>query len=118
MKYSINRKLDTLLNCIESDIINAFCDYTNEKEDGSEIIDAIGWQKELYPGELDYNVVQHGNLLIYYSDIYKLYRNCGYKITEKFSAEKIWRTYCRQTGYVCREILRRKDEFLSQFRNA
>ena len=118
MRYSINKKLDAVLNCIESDIINVFCDYTDGKEDGSEIIEAIGWQKEMYPSETDYNVAQHGNLLYYYSDIYKLYRNCGYKVTEKFSTEKIWQTYCRQVGYVCREILRRKDEFLSQFRNA
>lgn len=118
MKYSINKKLDAVLNCIESDIINAFCDYTDGREEGSEIVDNLAWHKQQYPGEIDYSIAQNGNLLYYTSSIYKLYRNCGYKVTEKFSIEKIWQTYCRQVGYVCREILRRKSEFLSQFRNA
>lgn len=118
MKYSINKKLDAVLNCIESDITNAFCDYTDGKENAGEIIANLEWHKQQYPGEIDYNIAQNGNMLCYYSQVYKLYRNCGYKITEKFSSEKIWQTYCRQVGYVCREILQRKSEFLSQFRNA
>ena len=115
MKYSNNKKLNTLLNCIESDIINAFSYYADGRENGRGIIDEIERYKKTFPNELDYEVAQHGNLLVYISDVRELYRNCGYKITEKFSSSKIWKTYCIQVGYVCNEILRNKTEFIAQF---
>ena len=115
MKYSKNRKLICLLYCIESSIINAFSYYADGREKGRGIIDNIECYKKTFPKELDYNVAQHANLLIYFSDVYELYKNCGYKITEKFSSSKIWETYRRHVGHVCNEILRRKTEFIAQF---
>lgn len=91
--YSKNKKLNTLLNTIENDLLELGIDevkrYYNE-----------------FKHEPDYNIVQYGNLLIYYSDIYELYKNCGYKTTDKFSTQKIWETYKKQVGYVARKLLK------------
>ena len=115
MKYSINKKLNSVLNCIESDVIYSFSDDKDGKDSAREVIEAIESYKKLYPGEIDYNIAQYGNLLIYFTDVYEMYRNCGYKITEKFNRSKIWETYRRQVGYVCNEILRNQTEFIAQF---
>ena len=55
-----------------------------------------------YKHEKDYNIAQYGNLLVYYSDIYRFYADCGYKTTAKFSTAKIWDVYLRQIGYIVR----------------
>lgn len=115
MKYSKNKKLNTLLNCIESDVINAFNDDKDGKDGAHEVIESLEYYKKYYPGEIDYNTAQGGHLLVYFYQVYDLYRNCGYKITEKFSSSKIWETYRRQVGYVCNEILRNQTEFIAQF---
>ena len=91
-KYSVNNKLNKVLTEIEKQIIDF----------------GIGQAKRYFDefkGETDYNIVQYGNLLVYFSDIYKLYRDCGYKTTDKFSTEKIWETYKRQVGYVVRALM-------------
>ena len=93
MKFSVNPKLNKVLNSIAEDLKTIGLDevkrYYNE-----------------FKREPDYNIAQYGNLLVYYDDIYKFYRNCGYKSTDKFSPEKLWKTYKRQIGYVVRELLK------------
>ena len=93
MKFSVNPKLNKVLNSIAEDLKTMGLDevkrYYNE-----------------FKRESDYNIAQYGNLLVYYDDIYKFYRNCGYKSTDKFSPEKIWETYKRQVGFVTRELLK------------
>lgn len=54
---------------------------------------------------MDYNIVEYGNLLIYYEDIRELYARNGYKSIEKFSNEKVWNIYKQQVGYVARYML-------------
>ncbi len=93
MKYSKNKKLNAILNAIETEL----------KELG---LDEVKRYYNEFKHEPDYNIAQYGNVLVYYDDIYKLYRNCGYKCTDKFSADKIWETYKRQVGYVTRELMR------------
>ena len=94
-KYSKNKKLNEVLTAIEKDLIYNL-----------DISDLRRYVKE-FPNEIDFNIAQYGNLLCYYSDIYKFYEDCGYKTTEKFSTEKIWETYKRQVGYVARDLYKR-----------
>ena len=93
MKFSVNPKLNKVLNSIAEDLKTMGLDevkrYYNE-----------------FKRESDYNIAQYGNLLVYYNDIYKFYCECGYKSTDKFSTEKIWETYKRQVGFVARELLK------------
>ena len=91
-KYSKNYKLNNVLIQIESDLL----------EMG---IDEIKRYYNQFKYECDYNIAQYGNLLVYYSDIYDFYKNCGYKSTDKMSTEKIWDLYKRQVGYVARCLL-------------
>ena len=91
-KYSKNNKLNKVLMKIESDLleigINEVKRYYNE-----------------FRNEVDFNIVQYGNMLIYYNDIYNFYRSCGYKSTDKMSTNKIWDLYKNQVGYVTRKLI-------------
>lgn len=94
IKYSKNKKLNTLLQNIEESLIDLGIDevkrYYNEFKNCS-----------------DYNIVQYGNLLIYYVDIRNFYIECGYSnnTINKMSDYKIWEIYKRQVGYVVRRLL-------------
>ena len=91
-KYSKNNKLNRVLMGIESDLlelgINEIKRYYNE-----------------FKNEIDFNIVQYGNMLIYYDQIYDFYRKCGYKSTDKMSTDKIWDLYKNQVGYVTRKLI-------------
>lgn len=93
MKFSVNPKLNKVLNSIKEDL----------QEMG---LDEVNRYYNEFKRESDYNIAQYGNLLVYYSQIYDFYRNCGYKSTDKFSPNKIWEIYKRQVGYVTRELLK------------
>jgi len=98
MKYSNNKKLNSVLTSIEESILNS--------SDTPEMaISEIKRYKKEFPRESDYNYAQYGNLLIGYWEVYKLYRDCGYKTTDQYSCAKIWETYKRQVGYVIRCLL-------------
>ena len=91
-KYSRNNKLNKVLMGIESDLLDLGVDeikrYYNE-----------------FRNEVDYNIAQYGNMLIYYNQIYDFYRSCGYKSTDKMTTNKIWSLYKNQVGYVARKII-------------
>ena len=91
-KYSKNNKLNKVLTEIEKDLldlgINEIKRYYNE-----------------FKNEVDFNIVQYGNLLIYYNDVYDFYRSCGYKTTDKMTTDKIWELYKNQVGYVAKRII-------------
>lgn len=91
-KYSKNNKLNKVLMEIESDLlemgINEIKRYYNE-----------------FKNEVDYNIVQYGNMLIYYNEVYNFYRSCGYKSTDKMSTNKIWELYKNQVGYVAKKLI-------------
>lgn len=89
IKFSKNKKLNNALEGIYQDLI-----YYG--------IDEVKRYKKEFPKEKDFNIAQYGNLLCYYSDIYKFYNQCGYKTTNSFSTDKIWDLYLRQVGYVAR----------------
>lgn len=91
-KFSKNVKLNTVLMGIYEDLqelgINEIKRYYND-----------------YKFEPDFNIAQYGNMLIYFYDIRKFYKNAGYKSMEKMSDGKIWDIYKRQVGYVARKML-------------
>ena len=92
-KYSKNKKLNNLLQDIEEQL----------QELG---LDEVKHYMANFKNEIDYNIVQYGNLLIYYVDVREFYKKHGYKTLEKWSDAKVWETYKRQVGYVAREITR------------
>ncbi len=95
MKYSKNVKLNTVLNQIEENLLQFGKDEIKR------------YMKE-YPNEPDYNIVDYGNMLVYYWEIRKMYINAGYKTFEnnKISDFKMWEIYKRQVGYVARQIIK------------
>lgn len=97
MKYSSNKKLNAVLNNIESQML--------ESLSRDEIRRYYEGFKNVVFNEPDYNIAAYGNLLIYYDDIKTMYRNAGYKSTDNMSNGKIWNIYRRQVGYVARSIL-------------
>ena len=91
-KFSKNVKLNKILMGIYEDL----------QELG---ISEIKRYYEDFRNEIDYNIAQYGNMLIYFYDIREFYKNAGYKTMEKWSDTKIWETYKRQVGYVARILL-------------
>ena len=89
-KFSKNVKLNRVLMEIEDSLL---------EELG---IDEVKRYYNTFGNEVDYNIVQYGNLLIWYNEIYDFYRECGYKTTDKMTTDKIWNLYKNQVGYVVR----------------
>lgn len=88
-KFSKNSKLNSVLNAI----------YEQITELNPE--DVQNYKKE-FAHETDFNIVQYGNLIVYYDDIRDFYKSHGYKFAETASDEKIWETYKQQVGYIVR----------------
>ena len=95
IKYSKNKKLNTLLQNIEKSLIDNLG------------INEIKRYHDEFKNYSDYNIAQYGELLIYYIDIRDLYIESGYSNStiNKMSDSKIWETYKRQVGYVVRRVL-------------
>ena len=91
-KYSKNNKLNKVLTEIENDLLDL----------GLEEIERYC---NTFKNEVDFNIVQYGNMLVYYNDIYNFYRSYGYKSTDKMRPDKIWDLYKKQVGYVAKKII-------------
>ena len=91
-KYSKNNKLNKVLMKIESDLLDLG-------------LNEVKRYYNTFKNEVDFNIVQYGNMLIYYNDIYNFYRSCGYKSTDKMSTNKIWDLYKNQVGYVTKKLI-------------
>lgn len=93
INFSKNAKLNAVLNEIAEDLQemgrNEVIRYFNE-----------------FKREIDYNIVQYGNLLIYYDDVREMYRRNGYKSIERMSNNKLWDIYKAQVGYVARMYIK------------
>lgn len=96
LEFSPNRKLNGVLSEIRDDLLYYMGDDPEEAK--SEI---LRYKRE-FPRESDYNIVQYGNLLVYYDDIRDFYRKHGYKSMDKLSNDALWDTYKRQVGWVVR----------------
>lgn len=91
-KFSKNIKLNGVLN----DILDSLQEFG---------IENIRYYYNNFKDLTDYNIVQYGNLLIYYDDIKDMYKKNGYKSIDKMSNEKVWNIYKRQVGYVSSYLL-------------
>lgn len=90
-KYSKNKKLNEVLTRIEEQLLELG-------------LDEVKHYKESFPNEIDYNIAQYGNLLIYYYDVKQMYKDSGYVSLDKMSDSKVWEIYKRQVGYIAREL--------------
>ena len=91
-KISKNVKLNAVLNEIAKDL----------EEMG---MNEVRRYRENFPRETDYNIVQYGNLLIYYYDVREMYKRAGYKSMDKMSDCQIWEVYKRQVGYIAEKMV-------------
>ena len=91
-KYSKNVKLNKALMKIESNLLDLG-------------INEVKRYYNTFKNEVDYNIAQYGNMLIYYDQIYNFYRKCGYKSTDRMATNKIWDLYKSQVGYVARKLI-------------
>ena len=92
--FSKNKKLNGVLNDI----------YQSLEELGLEEVKRYH-EEFKHQNITDYNIVEYGNLLIYYDDIRDLYKKNGYKTIDKMSDERVWATYKSQVGYLVRFML-------------
>lgn len=95
-KYSKNAKLEKALVGIENQLLDL----------GLEEVKHY-YNEPTFKHATDYNIVQYGNLLIFYFQVQDFYRDCGYKT--KFSDNKIWEIYKRQVGYVTRQLMTKEN---------
>ena len=95
--FSKCKKLQGLLSEIYADLLEIS---DTEEQSRNEV---KRYCKE-FKRESDCNLVQYGNMLIYYDDVRDFYRKHGYKSVERMSDSAIWGTYCRQVGYVARLV--------------
>lgn len=96
-KFSKNAKLNKVLNEIYNELLSI---HDTERES----IEEIEHYKKEFPRELDYNLYQYGNLLIYNNDIVALYSE--YRSLKNASVDKLVAIYKRQVRYIADYILR------------
>ena len=68
-------------------------------------IEEVKRYKNDFSFELDYNLVQYGNLLIYYYDIRDMYKECGYKV-KNYNDTQIWNKYKYDTRCAVQKLLK------------
>lgn len=93
-KFSKNQKLNNVLTSI----------YDSLQELGLEEVKRYYSE---FSNEIDYNIAQYGNLLVYHYQVRELYKE--YKTLANVSDTELWNIYKRQVGYVARLML--KGEF-------
>lgn len=62
------------------------------------------WNKK----EIDYNIAQYGNLLIYYCDVRELFEKHDYKV-KNYSDTTLWDMYRGLVGKIARAIVLRGE---------
>ena len=91
IKFSKNQKLNNVLTSIYEDLqelgLEEVKRYYNE-----------------FSNEIDYNIAQYGNLLVYHYQVRELYKE--YKTLANVSDTYLWDIYKRQVGYVARLMLK------------
>lgn len=59
-----------------------------------------------FPKEPDFNIVQYGNLLVYYGHIRDFYVECGYESAKDMNDDEIWEMYKKHVGTVVNQLLK------------
>lgn len=98
-RFSQNKKTNGVLNEIYNDLLEIS---DTEEQSRNEVKRYCKEFKRLS----DCNLVDYGNMLIYYEDIRAMYRKHGYKSLDRLSDGKVWDIYRHQVGYVARMIAR------------
>lgn len=96
-RFSQNKKTNGVLNEIYNDLLEIS---DTEEQSRNEVKRYAKEFKRLS----DCNLVDYGNMLIYYEDIRAMYRKYGYKSLDRLSNIKVWDIYKGQVGYVARLI--------------
>lgn len=91
IKFSKNQKLNNVLTSI----------YDSLQELG---VEEVKRYYNEFGNEVDYNIAQYGNLLVYHYQVRELYKE--YKSLAKISDTELWNIYKRQVGYVARLMLK------------
>jgi hypothetical protein len=99
MEYSKNKKTNETMKDIETQLFDM-------GETKTEALQEIKRYKKEFPKELDYNIVQYGNLLVYYYDIRKFFERNGYKGIDKLSDSAIWEKYKKFVRIVVNKLLK------------
>lgn len=63
------------------------------------------YKEFMFTNNIDYNIVQYGNLLIYYDDIREFYKEHGFDYPKK-DDDFIWNLYKKDVGVEVRKIIR------------
>ena len=103
IKFSTNKKTQKWCKMMYDNII-----YSMGNGSKKQAISEIKRYKSEFPREKDYNIVQYGNLNIYYGDVRDDAKKAGYSKStiDKMSDEKIWDWYKRTCRYVVNEMLK------------
>lgn len=75
----------------------------HQKESLSEIKRYI----ENFPHEPDFNIVQYGNLLVYYDQLREFYHDCGCESMKDKNDDEVWETYKKNVGYVANQLIKK-----------
>ena len=92
-KFSKNQKLNNVLTSI----------YDSLQELG---VEEVKRYYNEFSNEIDYNIAQYGNLLVYHYQVRELYKEYKSLALGKISDTKLWNIYKRQVGYVARLMLK------------
>ena len=95
--FSSNKKLEQVLSKIKDQLLSIH-------DTPEESINEIKHYKKEFPREIDYNLYQYGNVLIYNDEIRDLYSD--YASLKNASDDKLVEIYKRQVGYVARELVK------------
>lgn len=95
-RYAKNTKLNKTLCAIEKSLFNI-------GDTREESLDEIKRYVKSYPREIDYNIVQHGRLLVSYSDVRDFYAELDWAV-ERYTDVMLWDMYKHQVGYVARAL--------------
>ena len=87
MKYSVNPNLNAVMNSIEKLLLS-------KGKDKQESIQIIKRYIKSFPKEPDYNLAQHGGMLVSPYDVRELNIKCGYSAVESLMGESGMNTCC------------------------
>ena len=62
---------------------------------------------EHFPHEPDFNIVQYGNLLVYYDQLREFYHDCGCESMKDKNDDEVWETYKKNIGYVANQLIKK-----------
>lgn len=97
-KWSKNEKLNAILSEIEKEL-RGMC------ETEAESLCEIKRYTSEFPREIDYNLVQYGNLTVCNYEVRQMYIRAGYNCA-KWGYARVWDMYKRHVGLAAREIVK------------